>query len=562
MSSAPSVHELRCQRFKLADGVVASAQQHRGRAGYHLQHPSRTEFFHVSDHEAALLSLMDGRRTFAAVISITARTLGADAFSEEVATELCLRLLKAGLLTIAGNSETLRSAGENSSRRAGGWNPFWMQFPLFNPDGLLQALLVVCRWVFHPAAVVGSLVVTGWAGSVLWTDWDRFASSGAQVFSPDNWIWLGLAWLCLKVIHELAHGLACRYYGGDVSKLGVVLVLFAPMAYVDVTSSWNLRSRWQRMHIAAAGMWAELTIAAVAVLIWSHTESVRTAHLLHNVIVMAGVTTLLFNLNPLMRFDGYYLLSDALGIPNLAGRGAAAVQQLLRRCLFGERFPASTSDGHERMLVLLYGVSASLWRVVVSVGLTIAAAVMWHGAGIVLALLGMILWWGLPLLRGFAAVRTVAQQSPAAAGRGLVVGAMAVAAVVAPLSLLPNPRGTSAPGIVDYADARHIRAAAEGFLERIHVGDGQRVEAGDLLFELSNDELTNELIDLEIEWQESEVRRLAAVNAGKLGEAQIELGQQAAIEERLREREQKCGSAPRSPVLSSPAGCRSAFTPL
>ena len=463
--------------------------------------------------------------------------MGAKAPSEDHALQFFTRLLKAGLLTLrdsAGSQQVHeRDQQQNSHRR---WNPFWMQWPLFNPDGLLATLLPVCRWMFHPLTTFSSVLLMAVAAALLWTDWDRFAASSAHVISRDNWLWLGAAWLSLKLVHELSHGLACKHHGGRVPEMGVVFILFAPMAYVDVTSSWQLRSRWQRMHIAAAGMWTELTLAAIALLCWSQTDSPVVAHLLHNVVVMAGVTTILFNLNPLMRFDGYYLLSDWLEIPNLAGKGSTAVRRLAVRGLYGVRLPTVIADPRERMIVLWYGIAAALWRVFVAVGLTLAAAVMWHGAGVLLAAFGVLAWWGLPAIKAINSLRETVRDTPVAAVRCVVVTFALIATIAAPLMLLPNPRGAVAPGVVDYADARHVRAATEGFLSRIHVGDGDQVAAGELLFELTNDELINELRDLEIAIEESEVRRLAAANAGKPGEAQIELAQQEGLSKRRQER--------------------------
>ena len=137
----------------------------------------------------------------------------------------------------------------------------------------------------------------------LCSDWDRFTASAEGVLAPSNWFWLAAAWLMLKVVHEVSHGLACKKYGGSVRETGMVLILFVPIFYVDVTSSWRFRSKWHRIHTAAAGMYAELGAAALALLVWSRVDAGVLNHLLYNIVLMAGLMTLLFNANPLMRFS-------------------------------------------------------------------------------------------------------------------------------------------------------------------------------------------------------------------------------------------------------------------
>ncbi len=197
----------------------------------------------------------------------------------------------------------------------------------------------------------------------------------------------------------MAHGLACARYGGRVRQAGVILVLFVPMAYVDVTSSWRFSSTWQRIVVATAGMYVELMVAAVAALIWSVSSPGAVSDLCFNVLFMAAVSTLLFNANPLMRFDGYYMLSDLVGLPNLASLGRTAVTDLARHGLLGVPSRGLPLTARAHFFVTAYGLAAWCWSLLVAAGLIMGAALLFHGAGIVLAAAGVVLWWGLPLGR-------------------------------------------------------------------------------------------------------------------------------------------------------------------
>ena len=150
---------------------------------------------------------------------------------------------------------------------------------------------------------------------------------GYQVFASGNWIWLLVSWVLLKFVHEFAHGIVCKYFGGQVRETGLIFILFAPLAFVDVTSSWRFANRWKRIAVASAGIFVELLIASACVFALLYTQSAVVKDILTNTILMAGLTTLLFNANPLMRFDGYFVLADLLKIPNLYENGSRAFRQ-------------------------------------------------------------------------------------------------------------------------------------------------------------------------------------------------------------------------------------------
>ena len=157
-------------------------------------------------------------------------------------------------------------------------------------------------------------------------NWSRFSADTDGFFARDNWFWLFIAWAGLKVAHEFSHGIFCKHFGAAVREAGVIFVIFVPMGYVDATASLGIASRWRRMMVAAAGLYMEFFLAAVAAVVWcAHTRPVRcTPWALHNAVVTGTALTLFFNANPLaMRFDGYFILSDLLNMPNLLRRAAA-----------------------------------------------------------------------------------------------------------------------------------------------------------------------------------------------------------------------------------------------
>ena len=172
------------------------------------------------------------------------------------------------------NADRLQQAATTASRRQNlaRLNPIFIRIPLFRPDGLVKALFPWTAWLFSLPMLLASVLLGVLAAYHLASDWDRFLAASQNVFTAYGWIGLLLSWVFLKVIHEVAHGVACKKYGGYVREAGVVLLLFLPIAYVDVSSSWRFRTRWPRIVTAAAGMYIELILAALAAIVWSTTR--------------------------------------------------------------------------------------------------------------------------------------------------------------------------------------------------------------------------------------------------------------------------------------------------
>lgn len=543
-----STRELTRLRLKLRDDLVFTPQEYDGQTYYHVELPSRAKFYRIGLPEYTFVSLLDGNTSVAEALVLTARSLGQEAFSENEATSICTWLIDTGLAENNASADSDAALFAESEETAADqerkkWisrlNPLWMRLPLFNPDRTLRAIFPWVGWIHSAAAFIVWSIVFGMAVTAVFSDWTRFINSSTGVLAPSNWMWLGASWLILKVVHEFSHGLAARKYNGEVREMGVILILLAPMAYVDLTSSWRFRSRWQRMHTAVAGMYVELFIAAVAALLWSGTRSPELSHHYFNIIFMASLTTLLFNANPLMRFDGYYVLSDLLQIPNLYPSGTKYVHSLARRIFLGGRDHGVEWQGSKGVFVRCYGLAAFAWRILVCVGLVIAAAALFHGAGIVLAVVAVAMWLGLPALGMCRTLRNEFSRDPAKLGRFVTVAGGLSAALAFLLLCVPWPGGRTAPGFVEYSPMHVLRAETPGFVRAINVADGQLVERDTVLVVLENEEIDAEVRELTIGIQEAEAKRRIHLQDNEPAAAQVEAENAEALRKRLAEKTRK-----------------------
>jgi len=254
---------------------------------------------------------------------------------------------------------------------------------------------------------------------------------------------------------------------------------------------------------------------------------------------MSGVSTLLFNANPLMRFDGYYILSDLTGIPNLYSTASRVVTSKLSRVMYGKGPKPQRPAGWRGVVVYLYGVLAFVWRMLVMCSLMIAASVLWEGVGLVLAVAGVGMWFGLPLWKVIHRWFWMIYYKPAQALRAGAIGSALGAVVIAIIFVLPCPGTAQTPGIVEFKDLTVVRPGTSGFVKHVHVQTGEYVAAGTLLLELENEELLVDVEGLKAEVAQAQARQRAFQTSDEVGLAQIEGGRLVALRDRLNEKQQQ-----------------------
>lgn len=539
-----STRDLVHSRICLRADLVFIPRRGRWKEWYQIEARHSGRYFRIGVTEYAFMSLLDGDTTIGEAVSLTARRFGPDAFSEDQATSIVVWLLENDLAELTESTATGKpnhntATGRRKTTLVERLNPFWLKLPFGNPDTFISRLLPLASWLHSWAAIIVSCVIWIAATIAIVSNWSRFESSWSTVLHRSNWIWLGTSWLFLKIVHELSHAVACRRHGGEVRDSGIIFILLAPVAYVDVTSSLSFPSRWQRIQTAAAGIYVELTIASLAAIAWTVTDSPLLSHHLVNLIWSASVTTIVFNANPLMKFDGYYILSDLLDRPNLYTDSTLHLQRIANRIFFGTKTGSVRSSGQDAMLTATYGAAAFFWRMLICVGLLISASVMFHGAGIVLAAAGVLLWFGQPILQLIRKLCLLTRLDPGKSLRATVLGTAAVAALGAFLFLTPWPAGATAPGILDHQDLAVVRAGTPGFVRRIHVADGEQVGEGQLLIELENEELTNEVADIKVAIEQSDIRRSQFIRNQETASVQVEAENYAALQKRLTEKLQQ-----------------------
>ena len=480
-------------------------QRFRGQAWYVLHDPASGKLHRFSPSAYRVIQLMDGRRTINQIWGEVAAQAGSAAPSQDDVLRLLAQLHAGDLLQadLPPDVDELAERGGKQKRHKllqRLINPMSIRVPLWDPDVFLKRSFPLVRPLCGPLGLCLWLLVVGPATVLAGVHWQELTVNlSDQVLATRNLLLLWLIYPLIKALHELGHGYAVRSGDGEVHEMGIMLLVLAPIPYVDASAAGAFRSKWRRAAVGAAGMLVELFLAGLAMLFWVSVEPGLLRSITFNVLLVAGASTLLFNGNPLLRYDGYYILSDLIEIPNLGNRSNQYWQWLAKRHLFGvttvERPPASPG---ERRWFVFYGAASFLYRTWVMIAITLFIAGEFFVIGVVLAIWAAITLFVLPVGKGLSYVLSSPElQRTRTRARLLTFGGLAL--LLLGVFCVPLPLRTHAEGVVWVPENAEVRAAADGFVEHLFVRPDAPVGAGELL-------LTTEEPGLIAELEQSQAR--------------------------------------------------------
>ncbi len=536
--SHPYWYRIAPLRPRLRSHVEVRRHQYRGKRWYVLQDHTRYRQHRVSSAAYAFLGLMNGSLTVQEMYQAAEANLGDQAPTQNDVVQLLAQLHTGELMQCDVPADLaellLRQEREcRTERQSRFLNPLSTKFPLFDPERIMTPLLPLVRPLLCRGALILWLAVVGTAASQAAIHWSELTLTVAdRILTPQNIAVLWLLFPLIKILHEFGHGLATRAYGGEVHEMGVLLIAFQPIPYVDASSASAFPSKWQRIVVGAAGMMVELFIASCALFLWLNIEAgaIRTAA--YNVLFLAGISTILFNANPLLRYDGYYMLSDYLEIPNLRARSHRYLVYLCERYVFGRQdAQAQTAELAERVWLTVYPIAAFLYRLFALAAITLFIAGKFFFVGVLLALAGIVLWILGPLVKALVylctdpGIRIVRR-------RALATSLLATVALSTAILWLPLPLRTGAEGVIWLPEQARLRAATDGFVKRIVARAGSPVRSGDILIECYDPQLTARVRVLQARLDELDTRYRALLLID-IRQAQIVRDEIVHVEQRL-----------------------------
>ena len=490
-TSAPLQSSLWYRVATLQPQLLARARLHRHRyrdeLWYLLQDPATGRVHRFTPAARLILAAMDGRRTVHELWRLAQRHLGEDAPTQDELIQLLGQLHACDLLSTNVSPDALEvfTRGEKAARSKGrrSWmNPMAVRIPLWDPGRFLDRWVPAWKALWGPAGGLLWLAVVLPAAILLPQAWPELTHNlSDRMLEADNLLLLALVFPLIKALHELGHATATRAGGGEVHDMGVMLLVLMPVPYVDASAASVLRSRWKRALVGAAGMLVELFVAALAFYVWRAAEPGLVRALCFNVMLVAGVSTLVFNGNPLLRYDAYYILADLTELPNLAQRASAYWGYLAERYILRGRDAKSPAHtGGERAWFLFYGPASTLYRLFVTFAIALFIGSRFFFVGVLLALWAVAMMLVAPIVRAVSQIdrRPGLREKRVriAVVAGVVVAGLALAALVVPL-----PYRAQAEGVVWLPEQATLRAGTAGFVSRLLAPPGSRVAAGDPL---------------------------------------------------------------------------------
>ena len=536
-------YRLRNLRPRLRGHARIHRHAYRGQVWYVVEDRIGGKHHRFNAAAYRVISLMDGRRDMNALWDVLITDLNDTTPTQDDVIQLLGQLHGADLVLADITPDTAELFERRGKQQRRKWmgrvgNPIALRFPLFDPDALLRRLL---RWL-------GPLM--GWPGALIWlavvlpalvilpSHWRELSGNSTErLLANGNLLLMALLFPFVKAVHELGHGLACRMRGGEVHEVGLMLLVFYPVPYVDVSNASAFVGKWHRALVGAAGMLSELFVAAIAFYLWLALEPGLARAIAYDVAVLASVTTLFFNANPLLRYDGYYILADIIECPNLATRANSQWQYLVERFVFGVRNPERPeATPGERRWFIAYGPLSYAYRLFVSISIAVLVAQKFFFFGVLIAAWTIFSSVVLPLFKGLRALWT-AQRFADRGARVRTVLAGFVGAALLTLFVLPMPYHNTGEGVLWLPERALLRAGSNGFVREVLLPSGAALQPGQAVVQSVEPGLAARIDaqDARVEEIRSQVDAAWGVSQARAQQLEQDLNHELAALARLRE---------------------------
>ncbi len=493
---------------KRADLQVVESRDSDRQLLFVVKDPVAQKYFQLTEHAYFVLQSLDGQKSIETIRDEYHRKFAPQRIELRRLEKLLFQFHRDGLVisTRAGQGKQLfdRQRRQKNMELFGKFsNVLAIRFRGFDPEHLLTNLNRLIGWVFSRWVVMGVLVASAIVLSMTLARLPLLFEDMQDVntfFQLDNLLLFFVVFSATKMLHEFGHGISCKRLGGECHEIGFMLLVMTPCLFCNVSDSWMLKNKWHRMAISAAGMYVELILATVAAIVWMNTAGGWVQIVAIQVMLLCSVSTLVFNGNPLLRFDGYYILSDFLEIPNLMQRSQAALKHWLLRAFFG--FDSNHNDlpAKNRLWFVLFGILSSLYRWVILFSITWFLCTWLEPRGMkslgvviaVFAIFGMVIWPAVKTIR-FVQVPGCWQQLSLMRFGAISAG---LAITITGLGLIPLPHYVHCDVVMMPDTMRTVFAQQPGTLEQVFVEPGHPVIAGQVIARIRNDDLTKRKIEL------------------------------------------------------------------
>ncbi len=486
---SPSWYRVAGLKPRLRSHVEIHRHTYRGEVWYVLQDHATGRFQRFTPAVYLLIGLMDGERTIQEIWEEVRVRLGDEAPTQEEVIQILIQLHSADVLQCNVPPDTEELFKRFEKRRLGKFkqnirNPLAMRFSILDPEKFLVRFRYVGNLIFSLLGAILWLIVVGAGVIFAGVHFPELTENITdRILSTQNIVLLWFTFPFLKAFHEFGHAFAIKRFGGEVHEMGIMFLVFTPIPYVDASSASAFRTKWERILVGASGMAVELFIGAIALFLWINMEPGTLRSILYNMIFIASISSILFNGNPLLRYDAYFILADLIEIPNLGPRGIRYLGYLFQRYLFGLRDiePPISTPGERRWFVV-YSISSFFYRIFIYASIIMFVASKFFIAGMIMAMWAIFSMIILPVGKAgkflFYSPRLGRKR-----GRAILASSSALALIIVVIAFVPVPLSTQTEGVLWIPEQSIIRAGADGFVNRVIRESGVMIKKGESLIE-------------------------------------------------------------------------------
>jgi putative peptide zinc metalloprotease protein len=482
-----------------------------------LQDHSTGKFFRFSPEAYVVIGLMNGKSTVNEIWEKACEKLGNNMPTQDEVIQLLSRLHVANVLqsNLTPDIDELFNRFKEEKRKRilqKIKSPLSIRVPLVDPDKFISRTAGIAKIIYSiPAAIVWLIFVAS-AMMLAGLHWVELTQNVAdRILNVQNLFIAALLYPLIKLLHELGHAYAAKRWGGEVHEIGIMFLVFMPVPYVDASCASAFRVKWKRMLVASAGILTEIFIAACAMIAWSYMEPGFARSMAYNTMLIAGISTVFFNGNPLLRFDAYYVLSDFLEIPNLGNRSNNHIAYLFKKYLFKLKDiePVANTQG-ESFWFVVYAITSFIYRMFIMFFIVIFVASKFFIFGVILAIWALYTSIFAPVIK---IIKYLLKDNKLRRKRARVLATVSalIFIVVVPVVAFPVPLFTVTEGIVWAADDSQVRIGANGFISRIIARPGSQVKKGDLLLVSEDPEVSSRVKILRAQLEEYKLKKQASI---------------------------------------------------
>ncbi|MCG8448372.1 MAG: hemolysin D [Pirellulales bacterium] len=491
--------------IRVRPDLKARRQRYQGRVYWVVKDPVGLQYSRFEEEEFAILQMLDGNSSLEDIVEQFEAEFPPQTIRVEELQNFVGMLHRGGLVLSDAPGQGVQLKKRRDERRrkeilGALSNILFIRFKGFDPERILNVMYPWVRWFFSPLATLFSLLLVLSALTLVIVQFDVFQSklpSFQNFFAAQNWLLIAAVLGVTKVIHEFGHGLSCKHFGGECHEMGIMFLVLTPCLYCNVSDSWMLPNRWHRAIIGAAGMYVELVLASLATFLWWFSEPGLLNYICLNIMFVSSVSTILFNANPLLRYDGYYILSDIMEVPNLRQKASSILNRKLRKWCLGLEEPEDPFlPKRNQALFALYTVSSVFyrWFILLSILYFLNKIFEPYGLKILGQMIAIMALYGLifmPLSKVYKFFRVPGRWSKVKKVR-MFTSLFLLGAFLCGAFLIPFPASVMCRFELLPRGASSVYVEVEGTLEEILVEPGEQVVADQVLARMSN-------IDLDIE---------------------------------------------------------------